>query len=93
MRNSKSSMIADEVVRRCEGAETFTLQGGYAMNRALPGGRVCFPPSRTLAEKRNQAGRCTQYTGIYPDGSKIVFNYDSRCGRTTLKALAPGVAA
>ena len=93
MSKTASRTIAEEVVRRCEGAQAITFEGGYAVHTGLRAGRVLFPPARTLKTTRNERGRCTQYVGVYSDGSKIRYTFSPATHRMSLKAFAPGVVS
>lgn len=52
--------------------------GGYAMMH--DGSRRDMPPGRCVAQKRNNAGRCTRANYVYADGSRLTFTWTESRG-------------
>jgi len=69
--------IASKVAKRCEGAQAYTLSGGYAVHDS---GRVLFPAGSVEVCNRNEKGRVTYSRVRYSDGSALVYTYRTNMG-------------
>ncbi len=69
--------IASEIAKRCEGAQAYTLSGGYAVHAS---GRVLFPAGSVEFCNRNKKGRVTYCRIRYSDGSALDYTYRTNMG-------------
>lgn len=72
---------AEIVEVACRDCQAISFYGGYGtVLEMVPGGgwvsrTVHFPQGKCVAEKRNEAGRCTRCEMEYDDGSVLVFTW------------------
>jgi hypothetical protein len=69
--------IASKVAKCCEGAQAYTLSGGYALHDS---GRVLFPAGSVEVCNRNKKGRVTYFRIRYSDGSALAYTYRTNMG-------------
>jgi hypothetical protein len=75
--------IAQTIIAACDGADAYTLHGGYATSH---GPTVCFfPTGHCEQERKNDKGRTTYARYHYADGSRLEYRYSNE--QATLKEL------
>lgn len=75
---AEQGSIAETIKSMCDGSLAFTLEYGYAVHDG--GKQKTFPQSAPIKQRRNENGRCTYSEHVYPDGSRLVFKFNSKTG-------------